>query len=60
MIRELHVVPFPVIFIWFYDQDWQERVLKVMKNYHFLVAIVVWALSPKFLESKGVTYVRIA
>ena len=60
MIRELHVVPFPVIFIWFYDQDWQERVLKVMKNDHFLVALVVWALSPKVLESKGVTYVRIA
>ena len=50
MIRELHVVPFPVIFIWFYDRDWQEGVLKVMKNDHFLVALVVWALFPKFLD----------
>ena len=50
MIRELHVVPSPVIFIWFYDQDWQEGLLKVMKKDHFLVALVVWALFPKFLD----------
>ena len=35
MMRELHVVPFPVIFIWFYDRDWQRGVLELMKNDHF-------------------------
>ena len=42
MIRVLHLVSCPIVFILFYDQDWQGGVLKLMKNDHFLVFLTVW------------------
>ena len=49
MIRLLHAVACPILFILFYEQDWQGGVFKVMKNDYFFVLLVVWAFSPKFL-----------
>ena len=34
MIRVLHEVACPIVFILFYDPYWQEGVFKLMKNYH--------------------------
>ena len=49
MIRVPHLVACPIIFILFDNQDWQEGVLKLMKNDHFLVFLAVWGFFPKFL-----------
>ena len=49
MIRVLHVVACPIVFILSYDQSWQRGVFKVMKNDHFLLFLAVWVLFPKFL-----------
>ena len=35
IIKVLHVVTFPIVFILFHEQDWQGGVFKVMKNDHF-------------------------
>ena len=35
MIRVLLLVACPILFILFYEQDWQGGVFKVMKNDHF-------------------------
>ena len=43
MIRVLHAVACPIVFLLFYDQVWQGEVLKRMKNDHFLVFLAVWA-----------------
>ena len=51
MIRVLHIVACPIIFILFDDPDWQGGALKLMKNDHFLVFSVVWVPFPKFLGS---------
>ena len=37
IIRVLNAVACPIIFVLFDDPDWQGRVLKIMKNDHFLV-----------------------
>ena len=52
MIRVLHVVALPIIFILFGDQDWQGGVLKFMKNDHdhFSVLLAIWVLSLKILD----------
>ena len=50
MIRVLHEVACPIIFILFDDNDWLGEVLKLMKNYHILVFLVVWVLFPKFFK----------
>ena len=49
MLIVIHVVACPIIFILFDDPDWQEGVLKLMKNDHFLVFLAVWILFPKVL-----------
>ena len=55
MIRMLHDVACPVVFVWFYDRYWQGGLLKFMKNYHIfsfnyqIIILAVCALSPKFL-----------
>ena len=36
-IRASHSVVCPIVFILFYDRDWQGGVLKLMKNDYFLV-----------------------
>ena len=41
MIKVLHVVACPIIFTLFDDIHWQGRVLKLFKNDHFLVFLVV-------------------
>ena len=41
MIRALHVITSPIIFILFDNPDWQGGVLKLMKNDHFLVFLAV-------------------
>ena len=57
MIRVPFLVACPIVFILFHDQNWQERVFKVMKNDHFLVFLVVWVLFPMFLgRSKSDLY----
>ena len=55
MIRVPFLVACPIVL--FHDQNWQERVFKVMKNDHFLVFLVVWVLFPMFLgRSKSDLY----
>ena len=49
MIKVPHLVASPIVFILFYDRDWQGGVLKLMKNDHFLVFLAVWVLFPMFL-----------
>ena len=49
IIRVLHAVACPVVFALFDDPDWQERVLQIMKNEHFLVFLAVLVLLRKFL-----------
>ena len=34
-IRVLHIILCTIVFILFYDQDWEGRVFKVMKNKYF-------------------------
>ena len=50
MIRVLHEVACPIVFILFYDPYWQGVVFKLMKNIHFLVFLAVWFLFPKLLD----------
>ena len=47
--RLSHVVSCPNIFILFNQENWQGGVLRVMKNYHFVVFLAVWVFFPKFL-----------
>ena len=49
MIKVSHLAASPVVFILFYDRDWQGGVLKLMKNDHFLVFLAVWVLFPSSL-----------
>ena len=37
----LHLVVCPIVFIWFYNRDWQGGVFKLMKIYQFLVFLAV-------------------
>ena len=48
-IRVSHAVACLIVFILFYVQDWQEGVLKHMKNDNFLVSLAVWVFLSKFL-----------
>ena len=57
IIRLLHVVAWPVVFVLLYARGWQGGVLKAIKNDHFLVYLVVEGLVPK-LSSEF--YIRIA
>ena len=41
MIRVLHVVVFPIVFILFHDRNWQGGVFKVIRNDYFLVLLAV-------------------
>ena len=41
MIRVLHVVACPIIFILFDDPDWQRGVLKLTKNDNLLVFLAI-------------------
>ena len=43
------VVPCPMDFNSLPDQGQQGGILKLMKNGHFLVFLVVWVFLPKFL-----------
>ena len=43
------VVPCPMDFSSLPDQGQQGGILKLMKNGHFLVFLVVWVFLPKFL-----------
>ena len=49
IIRVIHVLACPVVFIWFYDRDIQGGVLKFIKNDHFFILLPVCVLYPKFL-----------
>ena len=49
MIRVLHVLGCPIVFILFDDRGWQEGMFRVTKNNHFLVFLAVWILFPNFL-----------
>ena len=49
MIRMSRLVACPIVFILFYDQDWQGGIIKVMKKDHFLVFLPVCVLFPKCL-----------
>ena len=49
MIRVLHVITGPIIFILLDNPDWQGGVLKFMKNDHFLVLLAVWIFFPNIL-----------
>ena len=51
---------FPIVFILFCDRDWDGRVLKLMKNDHFLVFLAVWCSFPTFWVGYGVAYVSTA
>ena len=51
IIRVLHLIAPPIIFILFYERSWQGRVLKVMEKDDFLVFLAVWIIFPKFLGS---------
>ena len=51
---------FPIVFILFYDRDWDGRVFKLMKNDHFLVFLTVWCPFPTFWLGYGVVYVSTA
>ena len=39
MIRVSHVMTFPILFILFYDRDWQGEVFKVMKKWLFFSVV---------------------
>ena len=47
-IRVLHIIPYTIVLILFYDQDWERRAFKVMKNEYFLVFLVVGLFSPSY------------
>ena len=49
MIRMSRLVACPIVFILFYDRDWQGGVIKVMKKDHFLVFLPVCVLFPNVL-----------
>ena len=49
MIRMSRLVACPIVFILFYDRDWQGGIIKVMKKDHFLVFLPVCVLFPKCL-----------
>ena len=49
MIRVLHLVTYPIVFNFYYDQGRQGGVFKRMKNDQFLVFLAVWVLFPAFL-----------
>ena len=49
MIRVLHLVTYPIVFNFHYDQGRQGGVFKRMKNDQFLVFLAVWVLFPMFL-----------
>ena len=52
-----HLVACPIVFILFYGQDWQG---KLMKNDHFLVFLAVLIPFPQvFLAGQAVSYARI-
>ena len=44
------VVACPIVFILFYEQDWQGAVFKVMKNDRFLVLLLVLGLLAQISE----------
>ena len=50
MKRMLHAVLRPIAFLLLYERNWQEEVLKPMKNDHLLVFSAVWVL---FLQVFG-------
>ena len=49
MLRVLHANAYTILFILFYEQDWQGGVLKLIKNDHFSVFLAVWVFLPNFL-----------
>ena len=49
MIRVLHEILSPIVFVLFYDRYWQGRALKLIKVNHFLVFSAVLVFFPKFL-----------
>ena len=49
----LHIVGCPIVFIWFYNREWQGGVLKLTKNEYFLVFLAVWVFFPKSLGRLG-------
>ena len=51
MIIVLYLVVCPIVFILFDDGIWEGKVLKRIKDVHFLVFLVVWAFSPSFWTS---------
>ena len=42
IIRVLHIVACPIVFILLYDRDRQGVLFKLMKNDHFFVFLAVW------------------
>ena len=50
MKRMLHAVLCPIVFLLLYERNWQEGVLKPMKNDHLLVFSAIWVL---FLQVFG-------
>ena len=59
MIRVLHVVSCPIVFIWFYDWDWQGEVLK-LRSFFTVFSRLGGSFSPSFWAGYGVAYVRTA
>ena len=59
MIRVLHAVSCPIVFIWFYDWDWQGEVLK-LRSFFTVFSRLGGSFSPSFWAGYGVTYVRTA
>ena len=48
IIRVLHAVACAIVFILLYDQGWQGRVFKVLKNDHFSVFLALCPFPPSF------------
>ena len=44
IIRVLHTIACPIVFILFHKQSWQGIVVKTMKIDHFSVFLTVWVL----------------
>ena len=49
MIKVLHALAFPIVFILFYDRYWQRGVIKFIKNDHVFSIFNVLVFFPKFL-----------
>ena len=48
IIRVLHIVVCPIVFLLFYEWGWQREVFIIMTK--FLVFLAVWILFPKFVD----------